>query len=453
MRTMLNRKRAGCRTAALLALGLVAAAWGGQALADDEGGGSSSLTISTAEWRSSENRLDVSGTGNRRRSVTVVNAYDPSQVLGSDEIGYRGWSIRDYRPSPVPCRVRAIQSDGQTAERNVGGAPDNCAPKAPGGGNTPPTANANGPYSGTVGQAVSFSSAGSTDPGGSIASYAWTFGDGGTSSAANPSHSYANAGTYNVSLTVTDNQGASSASSATTATITAAGNQPPTANANGPYTGTPGAAVSFSSAGSTDSDGSIASYSWTFGDGGTSTAANPTHTYSNAGTYAVTLTVTDNNGASGTANATATIGGQVSSCDPANLNVSINSTSQDGCPDATVPQQAQVPNTSYSVLAINDLGMHCGDLDTRIASILPPFQILLAQVVQKGAEPVINPNGVSVRYSAAANPNDPILGSSVFDGVLANGEHLQDQLLGWPSPRGPMMRSTRPTIRSIRRRP
>ena len=213
MRTMLNRKRAGCRTSALLALGLVAAAWGGQALADDEGGGSSSLTISTAEWRSSENRLDVSGTGNRRRSVTVVNAYDPSQVLGSDEIGYRGWSIRDYRPSPVPCRVRAIQSDGQTAERNVGGAPDNCAPKAPGGGNTPPTANANGPYSGTVGQAVSFSSAGSTDPGGSIASYAWTFGDGGTSSAANPSHSYANAGTYNVSLTVTDNQGASSASS------------------------------------------------------------------------------------------------------------------------------------------------------------------------------------------------------------------------------------------------
>src|SRR5207247_5991696 len=43
-----------------------------------------------------------------------------------------------------------------------------------------------------------------------------------------------------------------------------------------------------------DSDGTIASRSWTFGDGGTSTAANPSHTYATGGTYTVTLTVTDN---------------------------------------------------------------------------------------------------------------------------------------------------------------
>ena len=43
--------------------------------------------------------------------------------------------------------------------------------------------------------------------------------------------------------------------------------------------------------------------------------------------------------------------------------------------------------TGYQVVAINDLGMHCGDLDTRVSSILPPFQVLLAQVIQKGAEP------------------------------------------------------------------
>ncbi len=64
-----------------------------------------------------------------------------------------------------------------------------------------------------------------------------------------------------------------------------------TADANGPYTGTAGVAVSFSSAGSSDSDGTIASYSWTFGDGGTSSAANPTHAYTTAGTYDVSLTV------------------------------------------------------------------------------------------------------------------------------------------------------------------
>ena len=52
----------------------------------------------------------------------------------------------------------------------------------------------------------------------------------------------------------------------------------------------------FSSAGSTDPDGSVASRQWAFGDGGTSTQANPTHAYAEAGAYQVTLTVTDNGG-------------------------------------------------------------------------------------------------------------------------------------------------------------
>jgi PKD repeat protein len=84
-------------------------------------------------------------------------------------------------------------------------------------------------------------------------------------------------------------------------------NQAPTAEANGPYTGTTGQAVTFSSAGSSDPDGSISSYQWNFGDGNTSTQANPTHTYASAGNYTVTLTVTDNDGATGSDNATATI--------------------------------------------------------------------------------------------------------------------------------------------------
>jgi PKD repeat protein len=53
-----------------------------------------------------------------------------------------------------------------------------------------------------------FEGAGSSDPDGSIASYAWTFGDGQSSTATNPSHTYASAGTYNVSLKVTDDKGA-----------------------------------------------------------------------------------------------------------------------------------------------------------------------------------------------------------------------------------------------------
>ncbi len=84
-------------------------------------------------------------------------------------------------------------------------------------------------------------------------------------------------------------------------------NQAPTAEANGPYSGTEGQAVSFSSAGSSDPDGSIVSYLWDFGDGVTSTAADPSHTYAAAGTYTVTLTVTDDQGATGTATTTADI--------------------------------------------------------------------------------------------------------------------------------------------------
>jgi hypothetical protein len=77
-----------------------------------------------------------------------------------------------------------------------------------------------------------------------------------------------------------------------------AANQPPTAQASASCTGL---ACQFSSAGSSDADGSIASYLWDFGDGTTGTSANPSHAYAQSGTYTARLTVTDNKGATGTA--------------------------------------------------------------------------------------------------------------------------------------------------------
>lgn len=81
-------------------------------------------------------------------------------------------------------------------------------------------------------------------------------------------------------------------------TVPSSGNQAPVAVASNsaPLTGTGPLSVNFSSAGSKDNDGTISAYSWNFGDGATSTAANPAHTYSNPGTYTAQLTVTDNLG-------------------------------------------------------------------------------------------------------------------------------------------------------------
>jgi PKD repeat protein len=148
--------------------------------------------------------------------------------------------------------------------------------------------------------AVSFSSAvtkksvdftsSASDPDGTLVSYLWDFGDGATSLATNPSHTFANVATYNVSLTVTDNDGGTTT---VTNPVTTLPNTPPVADFT---SSVDKRTVTFNSSGSTDSDGTIASYSWDFGDGATSTSATPTHTYATVGTFDVTLTVTDDNG-------------------------------------------------------------------------------------------------------------------------------------------------------------
>jgi len=80
------------------------------------------------------------------------------------------------------------------------------------------------PASGTAPLAVNFDGSASADPDGSIAAYAWDFGDGGTASSAKASHTYAAAGTFNAKLTVTDDSGASAS---TTKTITVSAAAPP----------------------------------------------------------------------------------------------------------------------------------------------------------------------------------------------------------------------------------
>jgi PKD repeat protein len=143
--------------------------------------------------------------------------------------------------------------------------------------------------------ACSFNSAGSSDPDGSIVGYSWTFGDGTTSTEANPSHTYSAGGTYRVTLQVRDDDNATDEEDRQVAvTAPPPPNQVPTAAFSESCSDL---TCSFSSGESSDPDGSIVSYSWTFGDGATSTEPNPDHTYASGGTYAVTLQVRDDDNA------------------------------------------------------------------------------------------------------------------------------------------------------------
>lgn len=164
----------------------------------------------------------------------------------------------------------------------------------------------------TNGLTATFSD-GSSDPDGSIASRSWNFGDGASSTSANPSHAYAAAGTYTVQLTVTDNKGAKATTTQSVTVKSSTANKPPVAAFTSSASGL---AVQFTD-GSTDPDGSIASRSWNFGDGTSSTAANPSHAYARAGTYTVSLTVKDNAGASATTSKSVTVstgGGSLPEC-------------------------------------------------------------------------------------------------------------------------------------------
>jgi PKD repeat protein len=174
-----------------------------------------------------------------------------------------------------------------------------------------PTANAGGAYSANEGTAIAFTGSGTDSPADTSAGlqWSWTFGDSGTSTVQNPTHTYNEAGTYTATLTITNADGltATSIATVTVSEVT------PTANAGGPYSGTANTAIAFSGS-ATDSPADTTAgfqWSWTFGDGGTSTLQNPTYNYTTAGTYTVTLTVTDADGLTATSTTTASVSSSV----------------------------------------------------------------------------------------------------------------------------------------------
>lgn len=130
----------------------------------------------------------------------------------------------------------------------------------------------------------------SSDGDASIVSYDWQFGDSESSNLENPTHSYDAAGTYTVTLNVTDSEGQTA--SVTKNVTVVSDSTAPSASFS---TSKENLLVNFTDT-SSDSDGSISAWNWSFGDGSSSTETNPSHTYAETGSYNVTLEVTDNDG-------------------------------------------------------------------------------------------------------------------------------------------------------------
>ena len=147
------------------------------------------------------------------------------------------------------------------------------------------TANAT---SGTAPLTVAFTDASTNTP----TSWAWTFGDGSTGTAQNPVHTYTSAGTYTVVLTAANFAGSNTATETGYLSVSSPAVAPVANFTANTTSGTAPLTVAFTDA----STNAPTSWSWNFGDGSTSTAQSPVHTYTAAGSYTVNLTATNSAG-------------------------------------------------------------------------------------------------------------------------------------------------------------
>jgi PKD repeat protein len=163
------------------------------------------------------------------------------------------------------------------------------------------------PTAPTDSQTVLFDASTSASAAGNpIVNYSWNFGDGGRASGVTASHAYATAGSYVVTLTISDSYGRSAQKS--TSVIVGAGVNPTAAFTSSPTDPLVGQPVNFNASGTRGAPGrSIRSYEWDFGDGTFGQGPVTSHAYALPRSYVVVLTVTDDSGKAGTATGTVTV--------------------------------------------------------------------------------------------------------------------------------------------------
>ena len=172
----------------------------------------------------------------------------------------------------------------------------------------PPTATIKGgDRSVAAGTSVTLDGSESNDPEGALSSLVWDFGDGGKSSEALATHTYSVPGAFTVTLTATDKAGQTAVAQVKITVSGRAGNKPPNPTLTGDVQLSPGAIGKYDASGSTDPDGTIKSYTWSFGDSSTATGAKVTHVWTAPGTYSVAVIVADDLDATATANLTVNV--------------------------------------------------------------------------------------------------------------------------------------------------
>jgi PKD repeat protein len=153
---------------------------------------------------------------------------------------------------------------------------------------------------------ATFDASKTTDTDGTVTNYGWNFGDGQTANGKIATHKFAQAGTYQVRLNVTDNRGGTNFSSRS---LEVTNNQGPVAK----FTVTPAqgdleTTFTFDGSQSKDNDGRVVKHSWNFGDGGKAEGQVVKHTFHTRNFYTVRLTVTDNQNATSEAEKEVSVG-------------------------------------------------------------------------------------------------------------------------------------------------
>ena len=177
--------------------------------------------------------------------------------------------------------------------------------------NQPPIADSGGPYTIIQGEDLNLDGSKSYDPDGTIIAYTWDLDNDGqyddavgqlpTMPSATTMIFWPTTGTYTITLKVEDEYAAFNTNT-TTIQITIP-NQPPTANAGGPYNGETGTSIAVDGSGSYDIDGTIVSYEWDFDNDGLyddATGVSSTYIWDTDGSHTIYLRVTDDDGATDT---------------------------------------------------------------------------------------------------------------------------------------------------------